>query len=110
MSTSFCGQAPFGNFYELYSIYHQILITPKPVLKLNHVIYWRFAVFYMLTRVLNYVDEQMQRHIMSGNWRVVRFSIAAIIVESLSRFELGLVRHAHIISRNFMLCLWGGTN
>jgi hypothetical protein len=50
----------------------------------------------MLTRVLYYVDEQMNRHIMSGNWRVERFSIAATIVESLSRFELGLVRYANV--------------
>ncbi|KAF9686055.1 hypothetical protein SADUNF_Sadunf03G0118600 [Salix dunnii] len=34
----------------------------------------------------------MHKHVKSGNWRAVRFSIAAIIMESLSHFKLELAR------------------
>ncbi|KAJ6414884.1 hypothetical protein OIU84_003825 [Salix udensis] len=46
----------------------------------------------------------MHKHIVSGNWRVVRFSIAAIIVESLSRFQLGLVRTLTTVKLMWIEC------
>ena len=94
MSMSFCWQAPFDNFNELYTIDFE-----KPVLKLNHVIYWRFEVFYMLTWAFNYVDEHMHKHVKSGNWRAV----IKIFDSSYNRgkpltFQVGVGEVCHIIS------------